>query len=151
MSRIDLPKDESSFFQLLKRETLGSIFWERLELKTDSGFPDSHFVLRPRPDNPFPCEGTIEFKFQRGDAKLPDLRRLMRGEQKANFLEYHAAGGMRRWLLCCNKQGTVHLYNTRVVCDILRSRREGDVPFSSADFFDDICPVRVWLPKLLEM
>ena len=149
MSRSNLPTNESSFFQLLKNETLSSIFWERLELKSDSGFPDSHFVLRKVPT--YPCEGTIEFKFQRDNEKYPDLRKLMRGEQKANFLDYFAAGGRRRWLLSCNKQGVVHLYTARVVCEILKNQRKDDMPFSSADFFDPSLPVRTWLPMMLEM
>ena len=145
-----LPRDESGFYQRLRDDTIASIFWERLELKTDSGFPDTHFVIR---DNSIiQAEGTVELKFQRtSPSRLPDLHQLMKPTQKANFLEYSQAGGRRRWLLCCNYAGTVHLYTTQTVVEILLRKRQGDKPFSSADLDDDVLPVRTWLPKMLEM
>jgi hypothetical protein len=145
----NLPTNESSFYQLLKEETLASIFWERLELKTDSGYPDTGFVLRKPAESTLPSEGTVELKFQRDDKKWPNLHALMKGTQKANFLEYSDAGGRRRWLLCCNKHGTVFLYTVERVCQILRGGEQH--PSTSADFFDEIFPVRSWLPYFLEM
>lgn len=152
-----LPKSESEFYQLLREETLGSIFWERLELKSDTGFPDTHFVLRRDADSKLPprmpCEGTVELKFQR-DYKTPDrksIKKLMKGDQQANFIEYSQAGGRRRFLLICNMAGSVFLYSTQHVVEILLGKREGDAASSSASFEDDTFPVRNWLPAMLEM
>jgi hypothetical protein len=142
-----LPTSESEFYQLLRDETLASIFWERLELKTDSGYPDTNAMLRDTK-----AEHTIELKFQKTDPKkLPNLSVLMEPSQKANFHEYKAAGGLRRWLLCCNKQGRVHLYTTEIVCQILLGKRVGEEPMASADFFGKPLPVRLWLPIMLGM
>lgn len=141
-----LPHDESSFFQRIKEDTLGTIFWERLELKTDSGFPDTYFVLR-NPRTMY-SEGTVELKFWK-DKGTPNPQKMLRGTQKANFLEYFEAGGRRRWLLACNSKGTVFLYTARVVCEILLGQRTE--AFSRADLDDDVLPVRIWLPTMLEM
>ena len=39
---------ESDFFQRVKKRTYGSIEWERIEPSNESGFPDTHFVIRSR-------------------------------------------------------------------------------------------------------
>lgn len=148
-----LPTSESEFYQTLRDETLSSIYWERLELKTDSGFPDSHFVLRTKPSDKT-VEGTVEFKFDRSDKPIPDIRKLLEATQIANFLEYYQAGGRNRLVLCCNKQGKCFLYSTERIYDILRGKKTqpstGTELFAAEDD-DTPFPLRSWLPVMLEM
>lgn len=113
---------ESEFFQRVKKRTLGSVAWERVEPSNESGFPDTYFVVRRR-GKPGP-EGTVEFKFSAG-AGCPSLASdMVRGTQKSALLEYAAAGGTRRYFLVCNGQGMVWLYNT---ADAARAVRTGEL------------------------
>lgn len=138
------PDNESSFFQRIKNDTQGSIYWERIEPKTEGGFPDTHFVLR-NPNHGI-CEGTVEFKFCK--TKTPNLKTLMKPSQKASILEYFPAGGRRRFTLVCNVADTCFLYNTQRTFYALLS---GDMtPSSSAFLEDSTIPARLWLPQMLE-
>lgn len=102
------PSNESDYWKLVRELTFGSIFWERVESSNESGFPDTHFCLRDGGG-----EGTIELKYER--KKKLALHTLLRGNQKASLLDYHEAGGRRRWALCYGA-GYSHLYDTTSYC-----------------------------------
>lgn len=87
-------KKESDFFQWLKNYTANKIYWERVEPKTEGGFPDSYWVMASRMFSSI--EGTAEFKFV---AKPANPKKIMESSQKVNFIDYYAAGGKRRFLL----------------------------------------------------
>jgi hypothetical protein len=138
-----LPTNESTFYQRLRDDTLSSMFWERLELKTDSGFPDAAFFLKKYPM----VMGHIELKFHK--TVLPNLDVLMKPSQKANFIEYVEAGGRNRYVLCCSSTGVVRLYTGRAAVGNLRSITQEWS--SSADLDDLLFPARVWLPSMLQL
>lgn len=98
---------ESEFYQELKKRTEGHIFYERIEPKTEGGFPDVHFVLR----NLRGMEGTLELKVHK--TKSPNLMTLMRGSQKAGILDYYQGGGSRRFVASYDlRQEMIFLYST---------------------------------------
>lgn len=98
------PENESQFYARLHGRILGRIYTERVEPANESGFPDVYFVMRDGSG-----EGTIELKFAR--TAEPNLKSLMRGNQKASLLDYFEAGGRRRFALCyCN--GMVYFWRT---------------------------------------
>lgn len=100
---------ESDFFQRVKKRTLGTIGWERVEPANESGFPDTYFVVKRRGQPG--AEGTLEFKYAE-KVGAPDLPALMRGNQKAALLEYQKMGGARRFYLVYTGRGEVWLYTT---------------------------------------
>jgi hypothetical protein len=89
------PTNESQFYQLVRELTLGEIFWERVEPRDESGFPDTHFCFRDGRRG----EGTVEFKYSRTKS-YPRLATLLKRSQPASLLEYFAGGGRRRFCLC---------------------------------------------------
>jgi hypothetical protein len=123
---------------------MSSIFWERLELKTDSGYPDTSFVLRNSTEV---REGTVELKYQRTAAEVPNLHLLMKATQKANFIDYQAAGGRKRFLLSCNPKGIVSCYHTNGVVRALLNKTKHQV---SPDLTMNLDPDSEWaIHKLL--
>jgi hypothetical protein len=89
-----------------------------------------------------PCEGTIELKF--AETELPNLKALCRGTQKAALLDYHQAGGRRRFALCYSK-GDVFLWDTNAYFNALRV--EGLLGFKRISLADpSFCP---WLCQWL--
>lgn len=103
-------ESESDFFQRVKKRTYGSVEWERIEPSNESGFPDTHFVVRSRLGKG--PEGTLEFKFKDG-VGTPDLSGdLVRGTQKSALIEYYQAGGRRRFFLVYTGRGDVWFYTT---------------------------------------
>lgn len=105
------PKNESDFFQSLRGRTGSYFYYERVEPANESGFPDVYFVTRPNLASIVrPSEGTIELKYD--VRREPNITSLLRGNQKTALLDYHAAGGTRRFALCyCN--GGIFLWNTK--------------------------------------
>lgn len=110
------PKNESGLYASLRTACLGDFFFERVEPANESGFPDIYYVMRDR-DN----EGTIELKYAK--TKEPNLKALVRGNQKAALIDYSAGGGRRRFALCyCD--GFVYLWSTQdYVASILKDGR----------------------------
>lgn len=115
------PESESEFFADLHKRTASRIFYERVEPADESGFPDIYFVIR-NTGMCAPEEGTIELKYAR--TELPNLRALARGTQKAAVLEYHQAGGRRRFALCWCR-GYAYLWNTQDYAKSLREEGRG--------------------------
>jgi hypothetical protein len=115
------PENESDFYGCLSRLTSGDFFYERLEPSDESGCPDIYFVARSEL-NVVNREGMIELKYT--GTLLPNLRSLARGTQKAALLEYHEAGGRRRFALCY-AGGTVYLWNTVQFAKALRGDGRG--------------------------
>jgi hypothetical protein len=67
-------------------------------------------------------EGTIELKYAK--TKEPNLKALVRGNQKAALLEYSAGGGRRRFALCyCD--GFVYLWSTAAYVASIRGDGRG--------------------------
>ena len=106
------PESESDFYRSIAARTFGRIFWERVEPADESGFPDTYFVIAEEQSDVvfIEEEGTVELKYS--ETLEPNLRNLARGTQKAGLLNYHAAGGKRRFALCYCK-GRVYLWNTQ--------------------------------------
>jgi len=104
------PKNESDFYQNLKRRTEGEAFYERIEPSNESGFPDIHFVWRDNVPSSGIAEGTIELKYER--RKSLDLKTLVNGNQKSALIEYYQAGGRRRYALCYHAR-LVYIWNTQ--------------------------------------
>lgn len=101
---------ESDFFQRVKKRTLGTIGWERVEPANESGFPDTYFVLKNVSAKN--REGTVEFKWSDKPGS-PDLSSaLVRGTQKSALIEYAQMGGARRFYVCYSHGGDVWVYNT---------------------------------------
>lgn len=103
-------QSESDFYQRVKKRTYGSIMWERVEPSNESGFPDAHFVIKRR--GAAGPEGTVEFKYVGGNGSPSLASELVRGTQKSALIEYHAAGGTRRFFLVYAGRGEVWLFNT---------------------------------------
>lgn len=101
---------ESDFFQRVKKRTYGSITWERVEPSNESGFPDAYFIIKRR--GAAGPEGTVEFKYVDGGGSPSLAGDLVRGTQKSGLIEYHAAGGTRRYFLVYARRGEVWLFNT---------------------------------------
>ena len=132
------PKNESGLYTGLRTICIGSFYFERVEPANESGFPDIYYVMRDR-DN----EGTIELKFAK--TKEPNLKTLVRGNQKAALIDYSAGGGRRRFALCyCD--GLVYLWSTK---DYLASLRGDGRGWTDRIGFNDprLC---VWLIERLE-
>ena len=100
---------ESDFFQRVKKRTAGTVYWERVEPSNESGFPDTHFVIRSRGVSV--AEGTVEFKYKEGSGAPNLAGDMMRGTQKSALIDYHAQGGNRRYVVVYNR-GDVWVFNT---------------------------------------
>lgn len=112
---------ESDFYQRVKKRTYGSIAFERVEPSNESGFPDAYFIIKRRGSTGL--EGTVEFKYKEGPGS-PDLSGdLVRGTQKSALIEYHKAGGTRRFFLVYSGKGECWLFNTE---DALHSILTGE-------------------------
>jgi hypothetical protein len=136
------PKNESGFYARLRERTTADFFYERVEPANESGFPDLYFVRRG-PILP-PCEGTIELKFAK--TKVPNLRSLCRGNQKAALLEYFEGGGRRRFALCYG-YGEVFLWDTS---DYRRALRQDNAEDWTAKFPLEHPDFSAWLLSELE-
>lgn len=124
-------RTESDFFQWLKGQTEDRIFWERIEPKTEGGFPDTHFVIKGHFS-----EGTAELKVC--STKYPNLSSLLRPSQQVNFIDYDKAGGRNRFTLVFNKTDLkVYGFSTEdVVLEILSSETEA-YPFILNSFAEN--------------
>ena len=90
---------ESDFFQEVRSLSTGRIYFERVEPKDESGFPDTYFVLKDFPG----VEGTIEFKFSR--SPTTQIGTMLRPTQRVRAFEYYEAGGTRYFGLLYNPTG----------------------------------------------
>jgi hypothetical protein len=88
-------RNESQFYQHLVNLTQSEFFYERVEPSNESGFPDAAFVDRRGEIS----EGTLELKYFKSGEKPELASAKMRGNQKAALIEYHRAGGNRRFVL----------------------------------------------------
>lgn len=103
-------KNESQFYQHLKKLTENHIFYERVEPANESGYPDVGFVFRPHLMGR-EAEGTIELKFF-GPKETPNLNTAKtRGNQKAALIEYYQAGGRRRWVFAYHNEA-IYIWDT---------------------------------------
>lgn len=105
------PKNESDFYQLLRKLTGGLFYYERVEPANESGFPDVYFVPRDRGWGGLNREGTIELKYFKPREKLSLKSAKVRGNQKAALIDYHQAGGNRRYILAY-QEGVIYFWTT---------------------------------------
>lgn len=104
-------ESESDFYQRVKKRTVGSVYWERIEPSNECGFPDTYFRIKSRGcANP---EGTLELKYKATHGGTPSLSGdLLRGSQKSALIDYHSNGGNRRFFLVYSADGDVWFFNT---------------------------------------
>lgn len=133
---------ESDFFQELKERSLGRVWFERVEPRTESGFPDTYFVVREGEH----LEGTLELKWF--STRKPNLSTLMKPSQKAAFIDYDKAGGRRRYLLAAREDGLMYFYCSR---DVVRAIVSGGESSASWNLFPSLPEDPEPVDTLIEM
>lgn len=146
------PKSESDVYGLIRDLTGGLIYFERVEPANESGFPDTYFTFREGRGLP-QREGTVELKFFKPRDKL-DLRSTkFRGVQTTALMEYHHAGGNRRFVLAYH-DGVVHVWDTKNAYLALQGKSHGvrSFPFEAAAWnpgYRESSTFHEWLPEVL--
>lgn len=124
-------KNESQFYQHLKKLVELFLYMERVEPADESGFPDVSFCWR-EPQGDTTPEGTIELKYFKPNEKINLASAKLRGNQKAAHLEYWKAGGKRRFLFAYHN-GVVYAWNTENAALAIMSKSHGQRVFSLED------------------
>jgi len=138
-----LPTNESSFYIRCRDETLSSLYWERVEPVTESGFPDA--VVTDRKSG---MDTQVELKFCK--TRTPNLNTLMKPTQKASIIDYQRGGGRKRVVLVCSNKGVVFFYSTKAVVDYLTKNTEYATEVNHIEDSENSLLFRLWLPRILE-
>lgn len=139
-------ESESQLYQKLAEWTGAWIFYERIEPSNESGFPDVHFVVR-KGYAKHDCEGTLELKYFKPRDKLDLSGSKVRGVQRAALMEYHQAGGTKRWFVAYH-DGVVHIWPTHKAFLALQGREVHHHTFKVDDDID-ILKFRRWFLEVL--